>query len=254
MNTTHDGKQDAEKSPERLEKEVDQTRARIDQRLDTLSSRLSPGELLDQALHMAKDHGGEFGHNLGTQVKQNPLPLILTGVGISWMMMSNNRPGPVIHTYGSDTTSGGAGGSRVGSGLSSAKDKLHDTAHRTSDHAHDMKSSAAERVSGARDSMQHRAQFTQQQFSDFFQQQPVLAGSLGVALGAALGALLPNTEAEHKALGSTSEQAVSKAKAEASKQYEKAQGTAKEALNSAKETVKEKNSGSSSSSTSSTGY
>jgi ElaB/YqjD/DUF883 family membrane-anchored ribosome-binding protein len=94
MNTSqsHIDNQDAYKSPEKLEQEVNQTRARIGERLETLSHRLSPGELLDQVLGMAREHGGEFSRNLGSQVKNNPVPLLITGIGMSWLMMaSNNR-------------------------------------------------------------------------------------------------------------------------------------------------------------------
>ena len=94
MNTsqTHIDKDDAHKSPERLEQEVNQARARIDERLETLSNRLSPGELLDQILGMAREHGGEFTRNLGSQVKNNPVPLLITGIGMSWLMMASNTP------------------------------------------------------------------------------------------------------------------------------------------------------------------
>jgi hypothetical protein len=84
---------DDQKSPERLEQEANQARARLERTVDELSNRLSPGELLDQGLHMVREHGGEFGRTLGNQVKQNPLPLIVTAIGLSWLMFGTRTRG-----------------------------------------------------------------------------------------------------------------------------------------------------------------
>ncbi|NYS62225.1 DUF3618 domain-containing protein [Vreelandella salicampi] len=80
MNNTTDTRSDDDqndetKSPEQLEREVDQARARLGESASELSDRFSPGELIDQALGMAREHGGEFGRNLGAQVKNNPMPM-----------------------------------------------------------------------------------------------------------------------------------------------------------------------------------
>jgi hypothetical protein len=80
---------DDRKSPERLEQEADQARARLERTVGALSDRLSPGELLDQGMRMLRDNSGEFGRNLATQVKQNPMPLVLTAIGLSWLMFGS---------------------------------------------------------------------------------------------------------------------------------------------------------------------
>jgi ElaB/YqjD/DUF883 family membrane-anchored ribosome-binding protein len=85
-------KPDGDKTPERLEAEVHATRARIGDRLETLSNRLSPGDLLDQVLGMAREHGGDFTRNFGAQMKNNPVPTVITGIGLAWLMLcSGNR-------------------------------------------------------------------------------------------------------------------------------------------------------------------
>lgn len=75
-------------SPEQIEHEISATRADIDETLDALQNKLSPGELLDQALSYAKDGGGEFAANFGRTVRDNPVPVALLGVGIGWLMVS----------------------------------------------------------------------------------------------------------------------------------------------------------------------
>ncbi|MBX5461678.1 MAG: DUF3618 domain-containing protein [Steroidobacteraceae bacterium] len=77
---------------ETLERNIDVTRSEVRGTLDALQARLSPGQLVDRAFSFMRDNGGEFAGNLGTSVKQHPLPVLLTGVGLLWMMMSRNAP------------------------------------------------------------------------------------------------------------------------------------------------------------------
>src|ERR1044071_5264728 len=61
-----------------LERETEQTRARVEQTLDELRARMSPGQLLDQATGYFRTGGGRvFVDNLRHQVVDNPLPVTL---------------------------------------------------------------------------------------------------------------------------------------------------------------------------------
>ncbi|WP_439596426.1 DUF3618 domain-containing protein [Falsiroseomonas sp.] len=71
-----------------IEHEVEATRAGLTQTLEELRDRTSPGQLFEQALDYARTSGGaEFTRNLGTAVRDNPLPLLLIGAGIGWLML-----------------------------------------------------------------------------------------------------------------------------------------------------------------------
>lgn len=90
--TSHD-----DRSPDRIEQEVEEARARIAADLDEIRARFSPGSMLDQALDYARASGGaEFSRNLGRQVRDNPLPIALIGAGIGWLMTAG-RTGPATH-------------------------------------------------------------------------------------------------------------------------------------------------------------
>lgn len=202
-----DDQHDGAKSPEQLEREVDQARARLGRTANELSDRLSPGELIDQALGMAREHGGEFGRNLGTQVKNNPMPMILTSIGISWMIMSSGNDG-AAHShdkYGTNTDKDGR----------SFKDALGDTAAKSQDKA----AAVGDRVHGATANMNESMQNARESLVQFYRDQPLIAGSLGIAIGAALGALVPPTEIEDDMLGETSDRSVGAAKSKAARKY-----------------------------------
>ena len=79
-------------SSAQLEREAEQTRAQLAQTLDELRERITPGQLVDQAVDYAKDSGGGlFVRNLGQQATANPLPVALIGAGVAWLMLSNGR-------------------------------------------------------------------------------------------------------------------------------------------------------------------
>jgi len=82
-----------EKTSEDLQREIDQDRERIGHRLDAIQERMSPGQLVDEAIAYAKSSGGgEYVGNLGRALKDNPLPVALMGVSLAWLMAKGQSP------------------------------------------------------------------------------------------------------------------------------------------------------------------
>src|SRR3712207_4196357 len=72
-----------------IERDLEDTRSRLDATIDALQQKLSPGQMVDQAVTYFKEGGGvEFTHNLGRTVRDNPLPVLLIGAGIAWLAVS----------------------------------------------------------------------------------------------------------------------------------------------------------------------
>lgn len=86
--SSHDG----HKNSAELEREVDQQRHRLEQTIAEIQNRLSPGQLVDQALSYTKHGGGKFASNLGRSVSANPLPTALLGVSLAWLMVGSRNP------------------------------------------------------------------------------------------------------------------------------------------------------------------
>lgn len=91
MSTTYsNGNGHGSQDPDRIESEVEEARARLSLTLDQIRERMSPGQILDQVLDYSKDSGGGvFAKNLGRQVRDNPLPILLIGAGISWLLTAD---------------------------------------------------------------------------------------------------------------------------------------------------------------------
>ena len=76
-----------------LEREAEETRLQLTRTLGELRERITPGQLLDQAIDYARDSGGgEFVRNLGRQATANPFSVCLIGAGLAWLALSNGRP------------------------------------------------------------------------------------------------------------------------------------------------------------------
>jgi hypothetical protein len=81
---------DSNKSSAQIEREIDNDRHRIEEKLSAIQERLTPGQMIDEALGYAKAHGGgEYFANLGNSIKANPLPAALMGVSLAWLMASS---------------------------------------------------------------------------------------------------------------------------------------------------------------------
>src|ERR1700756_1871431 len=77
-------------SSAQLEREAEATRGQVAGTLNELRERITPGQLMDQAVDYAKTSGGgDFVRNLGRQMADNPLPVCLIGAGMAWLMLAN---------------------------------------------------------------------------------------------------------------------------------------------------------------------
>jgi hypothetical protein len=84
-----------------LEREVDRERAELSATIDALREKASVGNLVDQIVKVVTENGGEVSRNLGRSIRDNPLPALLTGVGLAWLM-AGGGPQPRYQSWGDD--------------------------------------------------------------------------------------------------------------------------------------------------------
>ncbi|GGE53883.1 hypothetical protein GCM10007276_33710 [Agaricicola taiwanensis] len=239
------------KSSSELEREVEDSRAQVNNTLNEIRERMSPGQMVDEALAFAKNNGGaEFGRNLAVQARDNPLPVLLIGAGIAWLM-SGRKPA----TMSSYAQSAGTSHDHTSSSGPSTLSKVGDALTRT---AHDMREavtgaagsarnaasgaygSARDTVSGAYDSasdglasgrdMYHQRREQGQALVNDVSQQPMLVAALGLAVGAALGGVLPATRTEDRLMGSAADDLKARGENAASEGYQRGREVVKAAV------------------------
>jgi hypothetical protein len=70
-----------------IERDIEADRRRIEEKIDAIQQRMSPGQLVDEMLAYGKSSGGgEYIANLGNAIKNNPIPLAMMGVSLAWLM------------------------------------------------------------------------------------------------------------------------------------------------------------------------
>lgn len=147
------------RTPDEIERDINDTRAELDATLDALQDRLNPQAAMDQAISYARENGGLFGRNLMEQVRDNPLPALLAGIGLTWLMTARDS-GPSASRIGSsfNTVRGGLAGaaSRGGDGAGSAADSVRGSAGAARERMAGASGAAKDRVSGASDEARER--------------------------------------------------------------------------------------------------
>lgn len=258
MNETENYKSNLTKDAEILEREINQTRAEMNETLDALEHKLTAGQLLDQCLKFFGKTGGEIGSSIGNSVKENPVPFLLTATGVAWMMFGPDRSKRhsgyyesgyseerYAGTYTDDLFDEGsrapgignkvrAGATAAGNQLSRSKEALREGVSNTSKTVKDAVSSTS---SAVKDSLnrttvaaQNKAVQAKEHFNVMLEEQPLLLGFLGVAVGAAIGFMLPHTEQEDQLVGEVRDKAIAKAKDFGAQSYEQARNIAEQKI------------------------
>lgn len=84
---------DQNQSPEEIERRIEATRQQLNATLNALQNKLDPGELMDTVWTYLRGNSSELGKSLVETVRANPIPVLLLGVGVSWLALGGSVPG-----------------------------------------------------------------------------------------------------------------------------------------------------------------
>jgi ElaB/YqjD/DUF883 family membrane-anchored ribosome-binding protein len=246
-----------DKSPEEIEREIEQTRSRLSRDIDELGNKLSPSNLKEEAKSAIKDAAQGAVSNVGEQarrtssrlvevIRENPLPVIAVGAGVTWLLTQRNRSdvsGDRMARYaytgperrqGRNWQSGSGSSTRSGSTVSHVKDSVSEAASGVAERASELKERAGERIGDIGGQARWQTQRIKTNLEHAAEENP-LALAIGAAVvGMALGLLLPGTQREDEMMGSARDQLVDRAE----ETVERAKDAAVEAGQQVKETVK----------------
>jgi len=257
FNSESESESRSERSPEEIEREIEQTRNRMSRNIDELGDRLSPSNLKEEAKSAIKDAAQGAVSNVGEQarrtssrlveiVRENPLPVIAVGAGVTWLLtqrnrsdVSGNRMARYAYTgperrQGNGWQSGSGIRGRVGETVSGVKDSVSEAASGVAEQAGELKERAGERIGELGGQARWQTQRIKTNIEHAAEENP-LALTIGAAVvGLALGLLLPGTQREDEIMGSARDQLVDRA----GETVERAKDAAVEAGREVKETVK----------------
>jgi ElaB/YqjD/DUF883 family membrane-anchored ribosome-binding protein len=253
-----------EKSPEDIEREIEETRNRMSQNIDELGDRLSPDNLKHEAKnairHVAHDtvsNVGEQARRTGSRlvevIRENPLPVIAVGAGVTWLLtqrssgdVSGDRMARYAYT-GPDRRQGegwqhGSGiKGRVGEAVSGVKETVSEAASgikgRAGELASDvgeLKTRAQERAGELGGQARRQTRRVTTNLEHAAKENPLIVAIGATIVGLALGLLLPGTERENELMGPARDELMDRAE----KTAERVKDAATEAGREVKETVK----------------
>jgi len=210
---------ESHKDPARLEREIDQQRADINHIVDALENKLSPGQMFDRLVHFGKGNGREVAQNMGQAVKANPIPALLTSVGLLWLYASRNEPAPAPGSS-SFAGTGAASDGDDGQGMidraremgGEVSDAVSSTWNQARSRVSDTTARMADTAQGARATLQQQKDRAMQGYNHLLRDNPLALGAIGIAVGALLGAALPSTESENRLMGEASDDLADKAR------------------------------------------
>jgi hypothetical protein len=77
---------------EQLEHQAERARDELAASLDQLRLRLTPGQMVDEATRYLRETPvADFCRNLGREIREHPLPLLVIFAGITWAIVATAR-------------------------------------------------------------------------------------------------------------------------------------------------------------------
>lgn len=208
-----------DREPQAIEREIDATRADMRATLEALERRFSFDRLVDLTVGRVRERGGEFAGNLTDAATRNPLPLLLTSVGVGWMMLTSRS----ASRQGNGNWQPGSGGRRrmndlrdragnirdraahaadqVSGAVDSTRETLKEAVQSSRETFEETAESLRSHATRAAEVTREQAEMARERFDRLLHDQPLVLGALGLAAGAIIGALLPKTEHEDRVLG-----------------------------------------------------
>jgi ElaB/YqjD/DUF883 family membrane-anchored ribosome-binding protein len=224
----------SDRSPEEIEREIEQTRNRMSQNIDELGDRLKPESLkqdakdaIRQAAHGAVSNVGDQARRTGSRlvdvIRENPLPVIAVGAGVTWLLtqrstsdVSGNRMARYAYTgperrQGDAWQHGSGLRERVGGAVSEVKEKVTEKASGIADRASELASGTQERVGELRGQARIQTRRVKTNLEHAAEENPLMVAIGASIVGLALGLLLPGTERENEIMGPARDQLVDRA-------------------------------------------
>lgn len=237
---------DASRRAREIESEIAHTRAEMSETIEAIQDKLRPANLVSDATDRVKAATTEKVRNMADTAsetaqdvmretreraydvvegaKNNPIPALMIGAGVAWLLMDRSRNKQDRHAHRnewsqfsaardlgyepvySDVESRGKDYSSGSSGAGSYR-----TGRSNYSSSEGMTSRSMDALGDVRDSARQTARRTQGQLQRMLRDNPLLVGAAAVLAGAAVGASLPETERENELMGEARDSVVDKA-------------------------------------------
>ena len=81
------------RSPAEIQQDIEATRADLDRTISAIERKLTPGQIVDEMFGYFNNRPGSGG-DLVYWLRENPVPVILIGIGIAWLLLGPRKQRP----------------------------------------------------------------------------------------------------------------------------------------------------------------
>jgi hypothetical protein len=225
--------------------DIDRTRDILDRTVDAIVGKLTPSQLLSEAVGVLRSGSGTILGKVIDTAREHPVPATVVACGVGLLLWersgssrsggysaghgfpyeTDTRPGAFerVRDKAQDATQGAA--DALGTVKDTVQEKAHDATEAVRETLHGVKETGdaarqvvREKLHDVRDQAGHLRQAAHQQvkrarigFWQTMDQQPLVVGGIALALGAAAALLVPTTEKEAELMGEPRERLLERA-------------------------------------------
>jgi hypothetical protein len=234
METNATESMNGRRSKDEIQGHIEETQEELRHTLEAIGESISPGEVLDTALHALRVGPGEFAANLGRSVRENPLAIGLLGTGLAWLMLGTSTRESIRGRAGELREKGHGLRERAeakghqlreraeakGQSLRGKAEKMRGKAEHKAEEMRGKAEGAAQESAGetrgraraVADASREKAGEARKAASRGYQrarsmasEQPLFLAAVGLFAGAAAAAMLPRSQAEERLFGEPAE-------------------------------------------------
>lgn len=260
--------------PEQIRGQIEETRNEMSETIHALEEKLSLSNISEQVTEQITEKASElyetakdtvydatikkaekFMKKAGKEIsnsslfktaQENPIPLILIGAGIGWLVYeSSNSKKSAERDYsdGGSYNYGNSGRRSGASTLNSAQKKIGgavgDAYENVTDAAGNAYDSAGDLAQQSYNKVGEYGSQAIDQYNRQIEENPLAVGAVALAIGAAVGFSIPSTRYEGELMGETKQNLVQKVQDTAGDLIDKAKDVAKNVASEAGQTISE---------------
>jgi ElaB/YqjD/DUF883 family membrane-anchored ribosome-binding protein len=184
-----------------LEREIEQTRARMTESIDTIGEKLRPGNLAQSAVEDIGEQARRTGSRVAKAIRENPFPLAAIGLGVTWLVAGQRSKGGVGR-YGY------RGPERRISGYPERRPQAEAVAKQAGERIGELGDEAKERVQRLGTKAREQTRLVGTRLQRMIDENPLPMAAGAVVLGLAVGLVLPGTRREDELMGAARDQLV----------------------------------------------
>ena len=230
----------SDRSSDQIRSDIDRTRADMDETFSALESKLTPGQVLEEAWGLFKGGSSAGATRLLRVVREHPLPAAVIGLGVGWLLVERSRsldknfdgysefdfeedwdsePSRLatvrekvkdVASSAREAVSGAA--DTVGEKASHLKDEALDLGHKAKDQALGLGHKAKDQAGQLKRKAKTQVRRARTGFWQTMEENPLLVGAATLALGVIAGLAIPSTDVEDEWMGETRDQLLDQAK------------------------------------------